>query len=122
MAEASTPHADSAAPALNSHIANDAYFDGLCRTQKLSPGNSKVAATTAQQDRAQMAPFAIIQGGPNGDIDPPGEVHFLFARHSQDGRIEWNDAGGRLHHETHEISEVALAEAVIASIELINPA
>jgi hypothetical protein len=64
----------------------------------------------------------IIAGGPNGDIDPPGEVHFLVARHPRDGRIEWNDAGGRLHSETPEISEVALAEAVIASIELINPA
>jgi hypothetical protein len=64
----------------------------------------------------------IIASGPNGDFDPPGEVHFLIARHSHDGRIEWNDAGGRLHSETPEISEVALAEAVIASIELINPA
>jgi hypothetical protein len=64
----------------------------------------------------------IIQGGPNGDFNPPSEVHFLIPRHPHDGRIEWNDAGGRLHRETHEISKVSLAEAVIASIELINPA
>ncbi len=64
----------------------------------------------------------IIASGPNGDIDPPGEVHFLVAGQAHDGCIEWNDAGGRLHCETPEISEVALAEAVIASIELINPA
>jgi hypothetical protein len=64
----------------------------------------------------------IIEGGPNGDLNPPGEVHFFNAGHTHDGRIEWNDAGGRLHSETPEISEVALAEAVLASIELINPA
>ena len=64
----------------------------------------------------------IIASGPNGDIDPPGEVHFLIGGHSHDVRIEWKDAGGRLHRETPEISEVALAEAVIASIELMNPA
>jgi hypothetical protein len=64
----------------------------------------------------------IIASGPNGDFHPPGEVHFLIARHPHDGRIEWKDAGGRLHRETLEIPKVALAEAVIASIELINPA
>jgi hypothetical protein len=64
----------------------------------------------------------IIASGPNGDFDPPGEVRFLIARRPNDGRIEWNDAGGRLHRHTPEISEVALAEAVIASIELMNPA
>jgi hypothetical protein len=38
-----------------------------------------------------------------------------------DGSLQWNDAGGGLHPETLEISDDALADAVIASIELINP-
>ena len=77
---------------------------------------------TCSTSQSANGTVCIIEGGPNGDLDQPGEVHFLIAPHPHDGCIEWNDAGGRRHSETTEISEVALAEAVIASIELINPA
>jgi hypothetical protein len=65
---------------------------------------------------------SIIQHGPNGEFDPPAEVHFRIPRFPDNGGIQWTDAGGRLHRETLEISDAALAEAVIASIEIINPA
>ena len=64
----------------------------------------------------------IVHDGPNGQLDPRAEIHFRLAPYPDRGGIYWNDAGGGLHHETLEISEVALAEAVIASIDLINPA
>jgi hypothetical protein len=64
----------------------------------------------------------IIHDGPNGKFDPPAEVHFRVPRFPDFGDVQWNDAGGRLHRETLEVSDAALADAVIASIELFNPA
>jgi hypothetical protein len=64
----------------------------------------------------------VIYRGPNGEFEPPVEVHSRIPRFPDNGGFQWSDAGGRMQREALDVSDTALAEAVIASIELINPA
>jgi hypothetical protein len=64
----------------------------------------------------------IIRRGPNGDFEPPAEVQARIPRFPDNGEFAWQDAGGQLHSRSLDTSDTELAEAVVASIELINPA
>ena len=75
-------------------------------------------ATTQAVDGASC----IIREGPNGTFEPPAQVHFRNPGHHDGGGVGWQDAGGQTQREPRDISDTALAEAVIASIELFNPA